>query len=90
MEKLREVQLRVRPDTVYNDSNIDCIEAQIRVLEEEMKLGEAVEEWPRALSWYLNMNAREAVAWLNDPRKECLARNWETLTRKDAGGKGPD
>ena len=89
IEKLTEIKPRVRHFSMFGDDNHKCIEAQIKVLTDNLSYeqienkwgGEVCDENAPALSLY--DNATGARAWLDgESDEESLVEGWRSLVEK--------
>ena len=78
---LKEIRPKVRPYSVFGDSNLDKLDAQIKVLEEDMDSDEVYDEWPgEEKDMETRMAADDAIAWRDGESEiEDLAADWPLL-----------
>lgn len=84
--KLRQMMPTVRETSLFGDNNHEAIEAQIRVLEEDMTDNDVYAEWgtedPEE-NHYIIHSALSASQWLaGDGETDTLAEEWESLVEK--------
>jgi len=61
---LKAIRPKVRPYTYFGDSNLDKLDAQIKVLEEDMDSDDVYNEWPEdEADMEVRMSAEEAINW---------------------------
>ena len=67
VEALKAVRPNVRPSTFFGDDNLAALDAQIRVLEEDLDEDDVWDEWPEEeQDQHVRDSARQAVDWIND------------------------
>ena len=78
IERLKAIRPDVRPTSAFGDSNLDKLDAQVKVLEEDMDSGDIWDEWPEEESdMETRMAADDARNWLDDESDiEDLATDW--------------
>lgn len=78
---LKEIKPKVRPHSVFGDSNLDKLDAQIKVLEEDMDSGEIWDEWPEEEGdMEIRMAADDARSWIDDESEiDDLAADWPLI-----------
>jgi len=63
--KLKELRPRVRPCSAFGDDNLAKLDAQVKVLEENMDSDDIFNEWPQEEGdMMIRMAADEACNWL--------------------------
>jgi hypothetical protein len=91
--RLKDVRTRVRPKNMFGQSNVDLIDAQIRVLEDRMSLPKIGEVW----GWFEDAAeeeredlvrqheaASEACNWITSSSAESPSKVWEPICTKKA------
>ena len=78
IERLKAIRPDIRPTSFFGDSNLDKLDAQIKVLEEDMDSGDIWDEWSEEESdMETRMAADDARNWLDDESDiEDLATDW--------------
>ena len=81
IERLKAVMPNVRPTSFFGDSNLDKIDAQIKVLEEDMDSDDVWDEWPEEEGdMEVRMSADDAVSWRDGESDiEDLAEDWPLI-----------
>ena len=80
IKKLNEIKPKVKPTTVFGDSNLDKLDAMIKVLEEDMDSDEIWEEWPGEKNIEIRMSADDARSWIDDESDiDDLAEDWPLI-----------
>lgn len=76
--KLKEIRPKVRPYTAFGDSNLVKLDAQVKVLEENMDSDDIWDEWPEEeADMDIRMTAEEAANWLvGESEHDDLAEDW--------------
>lgn len=77
--KLKAIRPKVLPRTVFDDDNLEALDAQIQVLEELMDVDDIWDEWwEEEKEEYVRNAALEADAWINDEEEApaVLADSW--------------
>lgn len=85
--KLRTMKPTIRERSIFGESNHDAIDAQIRVLEEDMTDDEVYEEWENPDDYEENRHVIDAALgasqWLaGDGENDTLSEEWEILVEK--------
>jgi hypothetical protein len=82
IEGLKALRPRLKPTTAFGDSNLDALDAQVRVLEEDMTHDEIWDEWPELDGdMHVRSSAEEARQWLEgELETETLVETWEGVT----------
>lgn len=78
VKKLKAIRPKIKPYSFFGDSNLDKLDAQVKVLEEDMDSDEVWDEWPEEESdMEIRMSADDAVSW-RDGESEVndLAEDW--------------
>ena len=81
IEALKAIRPKVRPHSAFGDSNLDKLDAQVKVLENDMDSDESYDEWPEEESdAEIRMAADDARNWI-DGFGECdsLAEDWPLI-----------
>jgi len=75
---LKEIRPKVRPYSFFGDDNLAKLDAQVKVLEEDMDSDEVWGEWPEEESdMEIRMAADGAVAWRDgESEVDDLATDW--------------
>ncbi len=78
LDELREIRPNVRPTTGFGESNLDALDAQIKVLEEAMDEDEIWREWPEEIEdERVRLCALDAWRWVKGEGDiENLAADW--------------
>ncbi len=64
---LKEARPKVVPYSIFGTDNLEGLDAQVRVLEEDMDSDDIWDRWDRdEEDMDVRSNAEEALAWLND------------------------
>lgn len=79
--KLKELRPKVRPYSAFGDDNLAKLDAQVKVLEEDMDSDEIWDEWPQEESdMGIRMAAEEAANWLvGKSEADDLAEDWPLI-----------
>ena len=87
IEKLEELLPDVRQYSIFGDNHHAAVEAQIKVLSEDMTEGEIYDEWEDPDNPDVNRNtldsALQARRWLDGEAEESLSDDLEPLVTKD-------
>lgn len=78
VKKLKAIRPKVKPYSYFGDDNLAKLDAQVKVLEEDMDSDEVWDEWPRdEADMEIRMSADEAVSW-RDGESDItdLAEDW--------------
>ena len=74
---LNEVRPRVKPYSFFGDDNLAKLDAQVRVLEEDLDEDDVGEEWPEDDEMDIRTAADDAVTWRDGESDiENLADDW--------------
>jgi len=74
---LKEVRPKIKPYSFFGDDNLAKLDAQVRVLEEDLDEDDIWEEWPEDEEFDIRTAADNTVAWRNgDSDVENLADDW--------------
>lgn len=78
VKALKEIRPKVKPYNFFGDSNLDKLDAQVKVLEEDMISEEVFDEWPEEEGdMNIRMAADDAIAWRDgESDEEDLATDW--------------
>lgn len=78
---LKEIRPKVKPYSFFGDDNLAKLDAQIKVLEEDMDSDEVWDEWPEEeKDVEIRMAADEAVVWRDSELDvDNLADDWPLL-----------
>lgn len=78
IKKLKAIRPKIRPHSIFGDSNLDKLDAQVKVLEEDMESDEVWDEWAREeADAEIRMAADDAVRWRDGESDiEDLAEDW--------------
>ena len=78
IKKLEAIRDKIKPTNYFGVSNLDKLDAQIKVLNEDMDSDEIWDEWPVEESHVeIRMSADEARSWIDGESEiEDLATNW--------------
>lgn len=78
---LKEIRPKVKPYSFFGDDNLAKLDAQIKVLEEDMDPDEVWDEWPEEeKDMEIRMAADETVAWRDgESDVDNLADDWPLL-----------
>ena len=81
VKKLKAIRPKVKPTTYFGDSNLDKLDAQVKVLEEDMDFDEVWNEWPEEeKDMEIRMSADEAVSWRDgESDEDDLAEDWPLI-----------
>ena len=81
VKKLKAIRPKVKPTTYFGDSNLDELDAQVKVLEKDMDSDEVWDEWPREeADMEIRMSADDAVSWRDgESEVEDLAKDWPLI-----------
>lgn len=85
IDRLKEIRPKVRPYTAFGDDNLAKLDAQVKVLEEDMDSDDIWDEWPQEESdMEIRMAAEKACNWLvGESESDDLAEDWP-LTKEQA------
>ena len=78
---LKAIRPKVKPYSHFGDSNLDKLDAQVKVLEEDMNSDEVWDEWPRdEADMEIRMSADDAVSWRDgESEEDDLAKDWPLI-----------
>lgn len=81
VKRLQAIRPKIKPYSYFGDSNLDKLDAQIKVLEEDMNSDKVWDEWPREeADMEIRMSADEAVNWRDGVSEEDdLAKDWPLI-----------
>lgn len=81
IEKLKAIRPKIRPTSFFGDSNLDKLDAQVKVLEEGLDQDDIYDEWPRdEEDMEVRMSAEEALNWLDGESEfDDLTEDWPLL-----------
>jgi len=80
IKRLIAIRNKIKPFNIFGDSNLDKLDAQIRVLEENLDSEEVWDIWSSEEDEEVRISAEEAVRWQNDESDiEDLAADWPML-----------
>lgn len=83
VKKLKAIRPKVKPTNYFGESNLDKLDAQIKVLEKDMDSDEIWDEWPKGeADMEIRMSADEAVNWRDGESDENdLAKDWPLIKK---------
>lgn len=81
VKRLKEIRPNVRPTSAFGDSNLDKLDAQVKVLEEDMDSDDVWNEWPEDEGdMEIRMSADEAINWRDGKGElEDLTEDWPMI-----------
>lgn len=84
VEKLKAIRPKVKPYSFFGDDNLDKLDAQVKVLEEDMDGDEVWDEWPEEESdMNTRMSADDAINWRDGESEiDDLAKDWPLISKE--------
>lgn len=82
VEKLKAIRPKVKPYSAFGDDNLAKLDAQVKVLEEDMDSDDVWDEWPRdEADMETRMAADDAINWRDDNSsgEDDLAKDWPMI-----------
>ena len=80
VEKLKAIRPRVKPYSFFGDSNLDKLDAQVKVLEEDMIEDDITDEWPEESDMEIRTAADDTVNWRDGESEiDDLAKDWPLI-----------
>ena len=78
VKALKEIRPKIKPYNFFGDSNLAKLDAQVRVLEEDMDSDEVWDEWPEEeKDMETRMAADDAITWRDGESEiDNLATDW--------------
>lgn len=83
IEALKAIRPKVKPYSAFGDNNLDKLDAQLKVLEEDMDSDEVWDEWPEEeADSEVRMSADDAVSWRDGESDiDDLAEDWPLIKK---------
>lgn len=81
IKSLKAVRPKVRPVSGFGDDNLAKLDAQVKVLEDDLDSDDVWDEWPEDEGdMEIRMSADDAIAWREgDGESDDLSKDWPLI-----------